>query len=353
MKKSIPRSLAALAAAVALAAAPVASLAAAADYELKIVFLGSQDDEDYDGSVVFKDFVESRSNGRVAVEIYPGATLCANARECVEQVESGIADIHITTIGGAAAIFPPVEVLDIPYMFPDDRVAECVFDGPFTRTLRDAILADGRSMRLMMVGNTGGWRNFVTTTKQIKTPGDVRGLKLRTISAEVQQEMVKALGATPTPIAWPEVYTSLATGVVEGTKNGITDIVGMKFHEHAKFMTLDGHAYMGALWFMNNDKFQGMDDDLKRVVADGFHFMKHTTRVLPMRRQADAYAAFREAGGSIYVPTAAEKKAFQAAVKPVEQWYVDKYGDRWLRELRGAIAACEQAVAGARSAEVN
>ena len=350
MKKSIARFSAAFAAAVSLLAAP---FAAAADYELKIVFLGSQDDEDYDGSVVFKDFVEARSNGRVKVDIYPGATLCANPRECVEQVESGVADIHITTIGGAGIIYPPVEVLDIPYMFSSDRVAECVFDGPFTRTLRDAILSEGRNMRLMMVGNTGGWRNFVTTGKQVKGPGDVKGLKIRTISAEVQQEMVKALGGTPTPVAWPEVYTSLATGVVEGTKNGITDIVGMKFHEHAKFMTLDGHAYMGALWFMNNDKFGAMDDDLKRVVADGFHFMKNTTRVLPMRRQADAYAEFKKAGGTIYVPSAGEKKAFQAAVKPVEKWYTDKYGDRWLRELRGAIASCEQSVSRARDAEVN
>lgn len=339
-------------AALAAASLAVSPLAAAADYELKIVFLGSQDDEDYDGSVVFKDYVESRSNGRVKVDIFAGATHCSNPRECVEQVDSGLADIHITTIGGAGIVYAPVEVLDIPYMFPDDRVAECVFDGQFTRTLRDAILSDGRNMRLMMVGNTGGWRNFVTTEKQIRSPDDVRGLKIRTISAEVQQEMVRALGATPTPVAWPEVYTSLATGVVEGTKNGITDVVGMKFHEHAKFMTLDGHAYMGALWFMNNEKFQSMDADTQRVVADGFHFMKNTTRVLPMRRQADAYAEFREAGGSIYVPTAEEKKAFQQAVKPVEQWYVDKYGDRWLKELRSAISDCEGSVGQMRASEI-
>ena len=165
--------------------------------------------------------------------------------------------------------------------------------------------------------------------------------------------MVKALGATPTPVAWPEVYTSLATGVVEGTKNGITDIVGMKFHEHAKYMTLDGHAYMGALWFMNNDKFKSMDEDLQKVIADGFYFMKNTTRVLPMRRQADAYEEFRQAGGSLYVPSAEEKQAFQAAVKPVETWYVNKYGERWLEELRGAIASCEQSVAQMRDAEIS
>ena len=65
---------------------------------------------------------------------------------------------------------------------------------------------------------------------QIRTPNDVRGLKVRTIKADEQIELVKAMSGNPTPISWPEVYTSLATGVVDGTKNGITDIVGMKFH---------------------------------------------------------------------------------------------------------------------------
>ena len=88
-------------------------------------------------------------------------------------------------------------------------------------------------MRLMVISNTGGWRNFATTTsKQIKTPADVEArLKIRTIPAEIQQEMVRQLGGNPTAVAWPEVYTSLATGVVEGTKNGITDIMNMKFPE--------------------------------------------------------------------------------------------------------------------------
>ena len=69
----------------------------------------------------------------------------------------------------------------------------------------------------------------------------------------------------------------LATGVIEGTKNGITDIVGMKFHEHLKFITLDGHAYMGAMWMMNNDIYESMPDDLKQIVNDGFDALRRTT----------------------------------------------------------------------------
>ena len=77
------------------------------------------------------------------------------------------------------------------------------------------------------------------------------------------------LGGAPTPVSWPEVYTSLATGVVEGTKNGITDIVNMKFQEHLRYMTLDGHAYMAALWWMNDDFFNGLTRSSERSCTTG------------------------------------------------------------------------------------
>jgi len=227
----------------------VVGIAKAAEFEMKIGFLGSPEDEDFDGSMVVKDFVESRSNGRMSVEIFPSGQFCSNEKECLENLQAGTLEAYITTIGGFGNVYGPGQVLDLPYIFPDDRTAECVFDGPFTSQLREGVLGADIPMRLMVISNTGGWRNFATTTGVIKSPADVEGKKLRTIPADIQQEMVKQMGGNPTPIAWPEVYTALSTGVVEGTKNGITDIMNMKFPEAGlKFLTLDGHAYMGALW---------------------------------------------------------------------------------------------------------
>jgi TRAP-type C4-dicarboxylate transport system substrate-binding protein len=189
----------------------------------------------------------------------------------------------------------------------------------------------------MTITNTGGWRNIANTKKQIRTPKDMKGLKLRTINSEVQIELVKLLGASPTPIAWPELYTSLATGVVDGSKNGITDIVGMKFHEHIKHITLDGHAYMSAMWVMNNKSFKKLPDQYKKIVVDGFANLRNVTTAFPKRRQIDAYEQFKKSGGVIYVPTAAEKAQFVKAAKPIRQWYVKKYGKKWLNRLQKAI----------------
>ena len=169
----------------------------------------------------------------------------------------------------------------------------------FMNTMKAKTLENsGGAIRLMTVGNTGGWRNFANTQRRVQGPGDLAGLKIRTVVADLPQELVKALGASPTPIPWPELFTSLQTGVVEGSKNGITDIMGMKFPDAGlQYVTLDGHAYMGALWFMNNEKFQLMPDDLKRVVIDGFYQLQQATFASPKRKSIKAYQDFVAGGG--------------------------------------------------------
>ncbi|MEK9855440.1 MAG: TRAP transporter substrate-binding protein DctP, partial [Rhodobiaceae bacterium] len=238
-----------------------ASLTAyAADYTIRATANSNENDEDYDGLIVFKNYVESASNGAIAVELFIGTQLCSKGAECLQGVDDGSIVVYISTSGGAAGIFPYVQVLDLPYLMADDRVAEHVLSGDFTRTMRSMALDDsGGKIRLMTIGNTGGWRNFANTRRRIQNPSDMEGLKIRTVVADLPQELVRALGASPTPIPWPELFTSFQTGVVEGSKNGITDIMGMKFPDAGlKYVTLDGHAYMGALWWMNNDKFTGM-----------------------------------------------------------------------------------------------
>lgn len=310
----------------------ISSNAFAADYTLRIVFLANTEDEDYDGSLTFKQYVESRSNGRISVEIYPGGQLCGNEKECIECLQTNIIQIHQMTIGGISQAYPAIQFLDLPYLMDNDRVAEEVLSGPFLGEMREKVLKKTGNIRLMVFSNTGGWRNFANTKRQVETPEDLKGLKIRTITSPLQQELVKLLGGSATPLPWPDVYTSLATGVIDGTKNGITDITGMKFHEHVKFITLDGHAYMTSLWLMNNEAFMALPDDLKRIVNDGFYHLRQVTTALPKRRSIEAYNEFTEAGGAIYVPTSEQKEQFRSMAAPLKDWYLEKYGDEG-REL--------------------
>ncbi|MEL6206270.1 MAG: TRAP transporter substrate-binding protein DctP [Pseudomonadota bacterium] len=340
-----------------LAGVPLA--AAAQDFTLRATANSNENDEDYDGLVVFKNFVESASNGAIAVELFIGTQLCSNGAECLQGVGDGSIDIYISTSGGASGIFPYVQVLDLPYLMADDRIAEAVLDADsaLVNTLQDKVMEDsGGAIRLMTIGNTGGWRNFANTQRRVAAPGDMEGLKIRTVVADLPQELVKALGAAPTPIPWPELFTSLQTGVVEGSKNGITDIMGMKFPDAGlQYLTLDGHAYMGALWYMNNEMFMSMPTELRKVVVDGFYQLQQATFASPKRKSIPAYEEFVAGGGDLYVPTPEEKAAFAEAAAPVYDWFADNVpgGADVLAAMQDSVAAAEAAIESAYEDELN
>lgn len=334
-----------------------AATAFAADFNIRATANSNENDEDYDGLVVFKNYVEAASNGKVSVELFIGTQLCSKGSECLQGIADGTIDVYISTSGGAAGAFPYVQVLDLPYLMGSDRVAEAVLQGDFTRTLRDMALKDsGDKIRLMTVGNTGGWRNFSNTKRRVQSPADMQGLKIRTVVADLPQELVKALGASPTPIPWPELFTSFQTGVVEGSKNGITDIMGMKFPDAGlQYVTLDGHAYMGALWWMGNDMFKSMPEDLRQVVIDGFSALQQATFASPKRKSIAAYEAFVEGGGDLYVPTPEEKAAFKTAAAPVYDWFKGNItgGEDIFNALTSAVAEAEVTISAANAKDLN
>ncbi len=357
MLKTLTKSL--MAASI-LAAAPLA--AAWADshaINLRATANSNENDEDYDGLVVFKNYVEQASNGAITVELFIGTQLCSNGAECLQGVADGSIDIYISTSGGASGIFPFVQVLDLPYLMADDRVAEKVLenDTAFMKTMKEKVLENSQgTIRLMTVGNTGGWRNFANTRRRVASPSDMEGLKIRTVVADLPQELVRALGASPTPIPWPELFTSFQTGVVEGSKNGITDIMGMKFPDAGlKYLTLDGHAYMGALWWMNNEKLLSMPEDLRQVVVDGFYALQQATFASPKRKSIDAYQAFVEGGGDLYVPHPEEKEQFREAAAPVYDWFKANIdgGEVIFEALTNSVNTAQAEIDAARAADMN
>lgn len=342
--KHLKLSLAALATATCMTSG---AALAQAEYSLVIPLATGKDNYNYQAVQAFRHHVNTKSDGRIDVEIFTGGTLCASGRECFEGMQAGLVDIYQSNFGEPSNLWGAFAGLDLPYMLRDDHVAECVFDDEeFMAYLRDGMLDETGSIRLMTVSNSGGWRNFATTDKPILTPADVQGMKLRTIPAEIQQELVRQLGGAPTGISWPEVYTSLATGVVEGTKNGITDIVVMNFHEHLKHITLDGHAYMGGTWFINNDRFMSMPEDLRAIVVEGFDIIEQYLRAYPKYHEVRSYQAFLDAGGTIHSLSNEQKAAFREAASGMEDWFTAQGPENaaFLERFKQAIDQCTAAV---------
>ncbi|MGL4415758.1 TRAP transporter substrate-binding protein DctP [Roseinatronobacter monicus] len=317
--------------------------------ELNLVFLANEDDQEYDAALVFKNFVEARTGGDVTVNIFVGAQLCGSANECFESMRAGVVNMYTATAGGASAIYPAVQGMDIPYALTSDRVAQLTLqDQEFTNFMREQILeSSNNDIMLLAMTQTGGWRNFATVDKPIRTPDDVAGVRFRTIESEIQQRLVRSMGGSPTPIPWLEVYTALQTGVVDGTKNSISDIANMNFQEQLGYITLDGHAYMASMWFIDNATFQSLTEEQQQVVLDGGALMSTIQFGIQPRKELDAYAKWLEAGGEIIAPSEEEMDQFRSHAGPIRDWYLERFGDagqEFLEAFEAAVARSEEKV---------
>lgn len=315
--------------------------------EFNLVFLANENDEEYDAAKVLKNFVESRSD--MKVNIFPGAQLCGGPRDCFESLDAGVIDIYVATAGGVSVVYPPIGALDLPYSFENDEEVNAIMSGNYSDKLRK-FLYDGTKGKFMLMSfsNTGGWRNYANSKHPFKSPADIKGMKLRTVENHVQMEQVRLHGGSPTPIPFMEVYTSLQTGVVDGTLNSISDLTNAKLHERAKFMTLDGHNYMFCLWMMSTNRLKSLSKEKQDLLIAGFDLMGRVQNGVQVNDELGAWETFKKSGGVVYDPTPAEKAAFKKAVEPVREWYKKQYG----KEGVAFLTAMDQAIADAK-AEVN
>jgi TRAP-type transport system periplasmic protein len=305
--------------------------------------------DDHVAALYLKSFLESRSGGRIKVEIYPASQL-GDFRAQVEQVQLGTLEATHTSVGGIGQFFPEIQVLELPYFVPDDLVAERIAHSPLMWEIRDAILKKTGNVRLFSATNTGRFRSFFTTKKEIKSAADLSGVKMRTVDSPMQIEFVKFLGGNPTPVVWGELYTSLKTNVVEGTKNAATDVIPNNLHDALKFVVLDEHSYLWGFNWISDKWLKSLPKDLQELVADGFVQMADVQFQYNKQYEAKSLEQFVKAGGKIHVPNPAEKKTFTAAKGHMKDWFVQKYGKVWVEKLEKAVADAETDIGKDRNA---
>jgi tripartite ATP-independent transporter DctP family solute receptor len=316
---------------VALMAAPLAM--AQKVFELKLAHADSTDisvSRKHAQAVAFADLVNTRSGGRIAVKVYGGGALGAE-REYVEAIKAGTVEAGIAS-GVIANFFPSAMVTDIPFLFPSGEVAWKVMDGSFGDRLRAAFLKE-TGMRCLTFAEVG-FRNFTNNVRPIRTPADMKGLKIRVQETPLYITMIKALGASPTPIAFTELYTSLQTKVVDGEENPVPTILMSKFAEVQKYLTLDGHNY-GVDWFVISEKFfQSLPPDLQYIVLSSAKISAAVGRGVQQLVAAEGVRALQDAKMEVYAPTAQELEMFrQATQQPVIDWLKTKIDPKLIQEI--------------------
>ena len=210
-------------------------------------------------TATFKNIVESRTNGRFKVESYPNSQL-GGMQDTMEQCARGMVWATASQNAGTLATqFPEAQLLEIPYLFETTELGIKVLNGPYGQAL-DERIAKKTGLR-MMAWLPSSFRNFSNNTRPINTPEDMKGLRIRCMPVPTHLAMVKALGASPTPISWSELYTALQTKVVDGQENAPYVVILGKLQEVQKYYSLDHHLLNIALFMMNEKFFQSLSPE--------------------------------------------------------------------------------------------
>ncbi|WP_300465260.1 DctP family TRAP transporter solute-binding subunit [Desulfobacula sp.] len=288
----------------------------------------------------FKTHLESTSNGKIKVELYPGGVL-GKERENFVNVQNNVIQATLSSVGGIAQFYKTISVVDIPFAFKNHNVAWRVYDGWFGDEIRADILAK-TGIRCLETTETGGFFAFTNSKKPVKTPADMAGLKFRTMENPGHIKMISLLGGSAAPIAWLELYTSLQTGVIDGQMNPLPTILIAKLQEVQKYVTITNHLY-GTDWFMVNEAFfQSLPADLQQNVRDAAEIANVADRGAQRLLDSKAIGQLKAAGLEIYTPTSLERDMFKNKVqKSYIEWLGKEVDPSWIDKFLKAVSEAE------------
>ncbi|MBD3305263.1 DctP family TRAP transporter solute-binding subunit [candidate division KSB3 bacterium] len=294
-------------------------------------------------AIIFKSYVETATNGAIQIELFPSSQL-GGSKEATEMVKTGTLDLCIET-GNMGPFFPEFQVINIPYVFRSDEVAWWVFDNSqYWKDLMDKMEEEVGLVYLGMGQN--GVRNFTNNVRPIHEPKDMEGIKFRVMQSPVFVKTVEALGAKAIPISWPEVYTSLQTGVIDGQENPISIIAFVgKLYEVQEYLTLDGHTWSENMLIMNANTFRSLPEEYQQVLKiAGIHAAQADRAAEALMSKVLGMDILKDTM-QIYSPTSEQIKMFQQkAQPPVIEWLKEQVGDEVVDGFLEAVKEAEVAL---------
>ena len=289
---------------------------------------------------VFKRIVEEKSHGAIKVKIYPDSQL-GDEREQWQSMQEGILQMSTSTCEPLAGFVPEWMAFSIPYLTDSEEVLLKVLEGPVGQEMKQLVL-DKIGVRILGWSFLG-YRNFTTAKKEIHSPADMKGLKIRVPQSPEKVKMVEALGAQAVPISWSELYTALQQGVVDGQENPFSMIEQAKLFEVQKFLVADGHT-LGVLPISISEKtFQSLTPEQRRIVKDA------ALKAITIFR-AQLYLGntlwvedLKKKGMTVYMPTAAETAQFRSLAQGAVTPYIrEQIGDEWVDKVLTAVDKAEK-----------
>ena len=265
------------------------------------------------GDLAMAAYVEKATNGAIKIEVYNNSVL-GDEKTTIEQTQTG--DIQFIRVGlnPLSSINPIMNALAMPFLFRDRTHMFKVLDGPIGQEMMESLQ---KQNLLGLCWLDAGFRNFYNSKREIKTPADMQGLKIRVQESALMMDMIKFLGASPTPMAYDQVYPGIQNGVIDGAENNWPSYITAAHYEVAKFFTVDGHMSSPEMILINTGVWNSLSDAEKKIVKDGAMEGARVERAAWLDAEKKYEQQARDSGCTITDLTPAQHKLFEDALAPL------------------------------------
>ena len=292
----------------------------AAKYNLKMGMTAGTSQNEYKAAEVFAKELKKRSNGEIELKLYPNAQLGKDDLAMMQQLEGGALDFTFAETGRFSTFFPEAEVYTLPYMIKDFNHMKKAVNTKFGKDLFKKV-HDKKGMTVLAQAYNG--TRQTTSNKAIKSLSDMKGMKLRVPSAAANLAFAKYTGASPTPMAFSEVYLALQTNAVDGQENPLSTIKAQKFYEVQKYLAMTNHILNDQLYLVSNITMEELPENLQKVVKESAEVAAEYHTKLFMDEEKSLKSFFKSKGVTITEPNLAD---FKKAMKPFYDEYTKKNG---------------------------
>jgi tripartite ATP-independent transporter DctP family solute receptor len=291
-------------------------------------YVGRQTSPEGQGITVFAEEIKKRSNGRFEIKQHPGGAL-GGEREMLEGIQLGTVDLAAPATAVVGNFVPEVQILDIPFLFKNFDHAQAVLEGPIGQEMLSKFPSKGL-IGLALGGN--GFRQLTNSKQPVSSPDDLKGLKLRTMENQTHLTVWRALGALPTPMALPEVFTALQQRTVDGQENPIGAIINNRFGQVQKHLTITNHAFTSIAVVMSPTAFNPLSAEDKQMFVDAARLAMRVTKDQVAEVEKTGINTLRDQG--LTVVENVDVTRFQELLKPTYAELSKKFGEAAINRIR-------------------
>ena len=263
--------------------------------------------------------LEAATKGRISIQMYPSMQL-GGEKEMIEQAQVGALAMARISVGPMGPIVPELNVFNLPFMFRDDAHMEKVIDGPIGVEMLKKLSDHPTAGLIGICWMNAGTRNVYNSKKPIKTIEDLKGLKIRMMGNPVFVETMNALGGNGVAMGYDQLINALQTGIVDGAENNYPSYASGQHYRYAKYYSMTGHLMIPEILVFSKKIWETLSKDDQALILKSAREAQLEERKLWYAMEEISLKQMREVG--VEIIQIADKKPFQAAVKPV--W--DKFG---------------------------